>query len=101
MVVILLVGMPTALRAARSVTFNLSTAKTFAPGERLKVHLYSQNVDELEFRVYRVEDPAKFLSGLKDLHSFGEEQSWGPKEQVDERVAAARGFLGSFFGGRG
>jgi uncharacterized protein YfaS (alpha-2-macroglobulin family) len=85
LVVILLVGMPTTLRAARPVAFNLSTAKTFAPGEKPKVHLYSQNVGELEFRVYRVDDPAKFLSGLKDLHSFGEEQSWGPKEQVDER----------------
>lgn len=37
------------------------------------IHLHSQSVDELEFRVYRVEDPAKFLSGLKDLHSFGEQ----------------------------
>ena len=33
--------------------------------------------------MYRVDDPAKFLSGLKDLHSFGE-QDWGPKERVDE-----------------
>jgi uncharacterized protein YfaS (alpha-2-macroglobulin family) len=77
--------MPTALLAARPVTFNLSTARTFAPGEKPTIHLYSQNVDELEFRVYRVEDPAKFLSGLKDLHSFGEED-WGPKERVDERT---------------
>ena len=81
----LLLAMPTAMRAARPVTFNLSTAKTFAPGERPKIHLYSQNVDELEFRVYRVNDPARFLSGLKDLHSFGEED-WGPKERIDERT---------------
>ena len=77
--------MPAALLAARPVSFNLSTAKTFAPGEKPTIHLYSQNVDELEFRVYRVEDPARFLSGLKDLHSFGE-QDWGPKERVDERT---------------
>ena len=57
--------MPAALLAARPVSFNLSTAKTFAPGEKPKIHLYAQNVDELEFRVYRVEDPAKFLSGLE------------------------------------
>jgi len=81
----LVLAMPGAVFAARPVTFNLSTAKTFAPGEKPTIHLYSQNVDELEFRVYRVDDPAKFLSGLKDLHSFGEED-WGPKERVDERT---------------
>ncbi len=78
-------AMPTPLRAAKPVMFNLSTAKTFAPGEKPKIHLYSQNVDELEFRIYRVDDPAKFLSGLKDLHSFGQ-QDWGPGERVDERT---------------
>ena len=82
---LLLLSTPTAVFALRPVTFNLSTAKTFAPGEKPTIHLYSQNVDELEFRVYRVDDPAKFLSGLKDLHSFGEED-WGPKERVDERT---------------
>ena len=82
---VLLLAIPSAMFAARPVTFSLSTAKTFAPGEKPTVHLYSQNVDELEFRVYRVDDPAKFLSGLKDLHSFGEED-WGPKERIDERT---------------
>ncbi len=81
----MLLATPAAMFAAKPVTFNLSTAKTFAPGEKPTIHLYSQNVDELEFRVYRVDDPAKFLSGLKDLHSFGE-QDWGPKERVDERT---------------
>jgi uncharacterized protein YfaS (alpha-2-macroglobulin family) len=81
----LLLAMPAPAFAVRPVTFNLSTAKTFAPGEKPTIHLYSQSVDELEFRVYRVDDPAKFLSGLKDLHSFGE-QDWGPKERVDERT---------------
>jgi alpha-2-macroglobulin len=83
--VTLLLAMPTAMFAVRPVTFNLSTAKTFAPGEKPTIHLYTQNVDELEFRVYRVDDPAMFLSRLKDLHSFGE-ADWGPKERVDERT---------------
>jgi uncharacterized protein YfaS (alpha-2-macroglobulin family) len=83
--VFLFVATSATLMAAGPVSFNLSTAKTFAPGEKPKIHLYTQNVDELEFRVYRVNDPAKFLSGLNDLHSFGQE-SWGPKEQVDERT---------------
>ena len=38
-------------------SFNLSTSKTFAPGEQPQVHLYTHKVDALEFRVYRVKDP--------------------------------------------
>ena len=40
----MLLAMPAAVFAARPVTFNLSTAKTFAPGEKPTIHLYSQNV---------------------------------------------------------
>jgi uncharacterized protein YfaS (alpha-2-macroglobulin family) len=41
------------------------------PGEKPEVALYSHNVRELEFRVYRVKDPIKFFSQLQELHSFG------------------------------
>ena len=76
---------PVACSAARSVSFNLSTSRSFLPTDKPTIHLYAHNVDELEFRVYRVEDPQKFLSGLKDLHSFGSGTPWGPKEQIDEK----------------
>ena len=62
--------------AARS--FSLSTSRTFAPGESVKIELLARNVPELEFRVYRVRDAQKFFAGLKDLHSFGE-QSYSPQ----------------------
>ena len=68
------------------MSFNLSTSKTFSPNEKPNIHLYAHNVDELEFRVYRVDDPAKFLSNLKELHSFGDGSPWGPKEHIDERT---------------
>lgn len=74
------------LHAARPVSFNLSTNKAYSPQEKPKIHLYAHNVDELEFRIYRVEDSQKFLLNLKDLHSFGAESPWGPKEQIDERT---------------
>ena len=66
---------PFACRPAQSnsVSFNLSTSKTFAPGEQPKIHLYTHNVDALEFRVYRVNDPVKFMENLRELHSFGPE----------------------------
>jgi uncharacterized protein YfaS (alpha-2-macroglobulin family) len=69
-----------------SVSFNLSTSKTFAPGEQPTIHLYTHNVDALEFRVYRVNDPVKFMENLRELHSFGPEAGLLEHEQIDERT---------------
>lgn len=69
-----------------SVSFNISTAKSFAPGEQPKIHLYTHNVDALEFRIYRVKDPVRFMENLRELHSFGPEASLLGPEQIDERT---------------
>jgi alpha-2-macroglobulin len=66
-------------------SFSLSTSRTFAPGESVKIQLYARNVPALEFRVYKVRDAQKFFAGLKDPHSFGV-QSESPAEQIDERT---------------
>src|ERR1700732_2867850 len=81
-------GMVTVAAQAQSaaVSFNLSTSKTFAPGEQPKIHLYTHNVDALEFRVYRVNDPVKFMENLRQLHSFGPEAELLDHEQIDERT---------------
>ena len=70
-------------------SFSLSTTRTFAPGESVKIQLYAKNVPALEFRVYQVRDPQKFFAGLKDLHSFGV-QSQSPSEKIDERTLLER-----------
>ena len=77
---------PAWLHAARPVSFNLSTNRSFAPTEKPAIHLYAQNVDELEFRIYKVRDPAKFLGGLQDLHSFDNGASFLGRERIDERT---------------
>ena len=84
----LLVWMAVGMACAQgtSVSFNLSTAKTFAPGEQPTIHLYTHDVDALEFRIYRVNDPVKFIENLRELHSFGPEASLLDKEQIDERT---------------
>jgi uncharacterized protein YfaS (alpha-2-macroglobulin family) len=83
----LLFCLPLTLRAeSRAVSFNLSTSKTFAPGEAPKIHLYTHNVDALEFRVYRVHDPVKFVENLRELHSFGPEPDMLGHEHIDERT---------------
>ncbi len=69
-----------------TVSFSLSTTKTFAPGEQPSIHLYTHNVDALEFRIYRVNDPVKFVENLRELHSFGPEASLLGPEHVDEKT---------------
>ena len=66
-------------------SFSLSTTRTFAPDESVKIQLYARNVPALEFRVYQVRDAEKFFAGLKDLHNFGV-QSQSPGEKIDERT---------------
>ncbi|MGB8260440.1 MAG: MG2 domain-containing protein [Terracidiphilus sp.] len=70
-------------------SFSLSTARTFAPGESVKLQLFAKNVPALEFRVYRVRDPEKFFAGLTDLHSFGV-KAQSPEEQIEERTFLER-----------
>jgi uncharacterized protein YfaS (alpha-2-macroglobulin family) len=67
--------------------FNLSTYKSFAPDERPRIHLYARNVDELEFRVYHVNDPDTFVANLPQMHSFGPPRKYySPVEQIDEKT---------------
>jgi alpha-2-macroglobulin len=66
-------------------SFSLSTSRTFAPGESVKIQLYAKNVPALEFRVYKVKNAEKFFSGLKDIHSFGAQNS-SSTERIDERT---------------
>jgi alpha-2-macroglobulin len=79
-----LAGLPCAAKDAPR-SFSLSTSRTFAPGESVKIQLFARNVPALEFRVYQVRDAQKFFSSLKDLHSFGA-QSSSPAEKIDERT---------------
>jgi uncharacterized protein YfaS (alpha-2-macroglobulin family) len=85
-----ILAMALTLGHAESVSFNLSTSKSFAPGEQPKIHLYTHNVDALEFRVYRVNDPVHCIENLRELHSFGTESPFGPGERIDERTLLER-----------
>lgn len=70
-------------------SFSLSTTRTFAPGESVKIQLITRNVPELEFRVYKVRDAEKFFAGLKDPHSFGV-RNYAPEEQIDQETFVER-----------
>lgn len=60
--------------------FSVSTNRTFLPGEKVGVQVYSTNVEALEFRVYRVKDPVTFFERLDNVHNFGRTS---PKEEVE------------------
>ncbi len=62
--------------------FSVSTSKTFSPGEKVSIHVYSTHVPALEFRVYRVKDPIAFFEHLENLHGFGMRR-FAPKEQIE------------------
>ncbi|HSM85779.1 MAG TPA: MG2 domain-containing protein, partial [Candidatus Limnocylindrales bacterium] len=69
--------------------FSLSTDKTFSPGDKIRVHLYSRDVSALEFRLYRVNDPVLFFEQLRDIHGFGTGRFAG-KEQIEEKTLVER-----------
>ncbi|MDR3746776.1 MAG: alpha-2-macroglobulin family protein [Acidobacteriota bacterium] len=60
--------------------FSLSSERTYLPGEKIEVAVYTHNVNALEFRVYRVKDPVKFFSQMQELHTFGGRGPAMPKQ---------------------
>jgi len=51
--------------------FSLRSSRTFGSNSRPNVELTATNVDSLDFRVYRVNDPITFFQQLEDPHQFG------------------------------
>ena len=74
----LIFAVPTAGRRSEAY-FSLSTTETFLPGDKVSIRLSSSGVSALEFRVYKVNDPAAFFERLGDAHNFGH---MTPKENV-------------------
>src|SRR4029453_9288313 len=60
--------------------FSLTTNRTYSPNETTRVWASYQNVDYLDFRIYRVKDPVKFFKQLDNPHQMGEQK----KEQIDQ-----------------
>jgi hypothetical protein len=60
--------------------FSLTSQRTYMPGEKPEVAVYSHNVTSLEFRVYRVNDPVKFFSQMQEMHNFGGQGPRMPKQ---------------------
>ncbi len=53
-------------------SFSLSTNRTYGSNDRAKIYVNYQAIESLDFRVYKVKDPAKFFKQLNDPHRMGE-----------------------------
>jgi hypothetical protein len=64
--------------------FSLTTNRTYSPNETTRLWASYQNVDYLDFRIYRVKDPNKFFKRLDNPHQMGEQE----KEEVSRGYGA-------------
>ena len=62
--------------------FSLSSTRTFGAGAKASVSLTAWNVDSLEFRVYRVDDPVQFFQQLESAHEFGGQAPRPPHQRT-------------------
>ena len=76
--------------------FSLTTNRTYSPNESARLWASYQNVEYLDFRVYKVKDPVKFFKQLDDPHQMGEKekeaaaQGYGARVSVLERARALK-----------
>ncbi|HEY0765480.1 MAG TPA: MG2 domain-containing protein [Pyrinomonadaceae bacterium] len=72
--------------------FSLTTNRSYSPNESARLWTSYQNIDYLDFRVYRVKDPNKFFKQLEDPHEIGEKekaeiaQGYGTRPSLLERT---------------
>jgi alpha-2-macroglobulin len=82
----------TAGAQAADPAFQLSSSQIFTSRDRPAVYLTFQQLDHLDFRVYRVQDPVAFFAGLEDPHELGGPEPLVPQEPtLIERIATWKG----------
>ena len=67
--------------------FSLTTNRSYSPNETARLWASYQNVDHLDFRVYRVKDPSKFFKGLDDPHQMGEKEKEAVAQGYGSRIS--------------
>ncbi len=72
-------------------SFSLSTNRTFGTSENPRLWLNHRNIDSLDFRVYRINDPQRFFTQLSNPHQLGEDE----REQVATKLSASYSLLES------
>ena len=76
--------------------FALSSNRTFGSSENARLWLDHRGLTNLDFRVYRVNDPQRFFAQLSDPHEMGEEEgeqiatTMSKRPSLLERVRAVK-----------
>ena len=82
--------LPELVTASTNETFfALSSNRTFSSSENAKLWLDHRGVNNLDFRVYRVNDPQRFFAQLSDPHQMGKEES----EQIATHISKTPSLL--------
>jgi len=69
--------------------FSLTTNRSYSPNESARLWASYQNIDYLDFRVYRIKDPNKFFKQLDDPHAMGDKE----KEEISQGYGARPSLL--------
>lgn len=69
--------------------FSLTTNRSYSPNESARLWASYQNIEYLDFRVYRIKDPNKFFKELEDPHEMGEKE----KEEISQGYGARPSLL--------
>jgi uncharacterized protein YfaS (alpha-2-macroglobulin family) len=92
--------LPELVTASTNETFfALSSNRTFSSSENAKLWLDHRGVNNLDFRVYRVNDPQRFFAQLSDPHQMGKEESEQIATDISknpsllERVRGVKGWV--------
>src|SRR5258706_542511 len=67
--------------------FSLTTNRSYSPNETARMWASYQNVEYLDFRVYRVKDPNKFFKQLDDPHQMGEKEKEAVSQGYGSRIS--------------
>jgi uncharacterized protein YfaS (alpha-2-macroglobulin family) len=67
---------------ASGTAFSLASSHIYSTREKPSVFLTFRGITTLDFRIYRVIDPAKFLTGLRDLHQLGSTEPIVPQDRT-------------------
>ncbi len=73
-------------------SFSLATNRTYGSTDRAKIYVNYQGIDALDFRIYKIQDPAKFFKQLNDPHQMGEAEAHD-NETVNEAKESKPGLL--------
>ncbi len=78
---------PATTIASSKPYFSLTTNRSYSPNETARMWASYQNVEYLDFRVYRVKDPNKFFKQLDDPHQMGEKEKEAVSQGYGSRIS--------------